>query len=283
MFLVIILSLFVGWTLVQPVFSSNILVLTPITSYSHSHFFFYTVKALASRGHTVTYWNGLKPREEIENVTQLHSEPLEKHNSKHEIGFASNNPVHLVLTQPDRMEKACKICYSDPVFHKLLNSEEKFDLVIIEAFMNECMLPFVIQFGAPLIYMSPLPPLPCMLEATCSPMSVQEYPFLGLDYTNEMNVFQRTISIAHSILMIYFRKWFTLPRVDTLARKQWNDTLGPLLTTKEIENRHLSLFITNSNSIINYHYFKSPIIVEAGGLHLQSPKPLPKVISETLL
>lgn len=273
--------LVVGWTL-HSVYPSNILVLTPITSYSHSHFFFYTVKALASRGHTVTYWNGLKPREEIVNVTQLHSESLEKHNSKHEIGFASNNPVRLVMAQPNRMEKACKTCYSDPVFHKLLNNKEKFDLIIIEAFMNECMLPFVIQFDAPLIYMSPLPPLPCMLEATCSPMSVQEYPFLGLDYTNEMNVFQRTISIAHSMLLIYFRKWFTLPRVDTLARKHWNDTLGPLPAIKEIENRYLSLYITNSNSIINYHYFKSPVIVEAGGLHLQSPKPLPKVISKTL-
>ena len=107
-------------------------------------------------------------------------------------------------------------------------------------------------------------------------MSIQEYPNLASDYTNEMNLLQRTISIAHNILMIYFRKWITLPRIDTLTREQWNDTAAPLPSVKEIEN-HISLFITNSNAIINYQYFKSSIIVEAGGLHLQPPQKLPKV------
>ncbi len=265
----------VGWA-VDPASSANILFLSPVTSYSHTHFFFYTIKALASRGHTITYWNGLKPRENIENVTHLHSESLEKFNSHHDIGFASNGPLRLMVTHTFRMENTCKACYSDPIFHQLLNSKEKFDLVVIEAFMNECMLPFVVQFDAPFAYLSPLPPMPWMLEPTCSPMSVQEYPFLGLDFTNEMNLLQRTISMAHSILIIYFRQWITLPRIDKLAREQWNATLGPLPAVKEIESR-LNLFITNSNPIINYHYFKSPVIVEAGGLHLQSPTQLPKV------
>lgn len=42
------------WNGPEPAESANILFLSPITSYSHTHFFFYTIKALAGRGHTVT-------------------------------------------------------------------------------------------------------------------------------------------------------------------------------------------------------------------------------------
>ena len=270
-----LLLLVVGWNL-ESTSAANILFLSPITSYSHTHFFFYTIKALASRGHTVTHWNGLKPREDIGNVTHLHSSGMQKVNSRHDIGFDTNNPVRLWLKHPDRMANTCRTCYNDPVFHQLITSREHFDLIVIEAFMNECMLPLVQHFRAPFIYMSGLPPLPWMLESTCSPMSTQEYPNLVTEFTSDMNLIQRTINIVVSVVMVYFRDWFILPRVDVEARQAWINSTEPLPTVKEIENR-LSLFITNSQPSINYQYFKSSTIVEAGGLHLRPPKQLPKV------
>lgn len=264
-----------GWT-VEPVSSANILFLSPITSYSHTHFFFYTIKALASRGHTITYWNGLKPREDLGNVTHLHSVALQKLNSRHDIGFDTNNPLQLWLKHPDRMTSICRACYKDPIFHRLITSRERFDLIVIEAFMNECMLPMVAHFKAPFIYMSGLPPLPWFLDATCTPMSVQEYPSLVTDFTNEMSVLQRATNLIMNTIMVYSRNWLVLPTVDVVAREAWINATVPLPTVKEIENR-LSLFITNSHPTINYHYFKSSTIVEAGGLHLRPPKPLPAV------
>ena len=264
----------VGWT-VEPVHSANILFLSPLTSYSHTHFFFYTIKALAARGHTITHWNGLEPREDIENVTQLYSETLEKFNRRHDIGFDYNSPFNLVFTLPHRVKTVCKICYKDPMFHQLMRSNEKFDLIVIEAFMNECMIPFVHHFRAPFIYMSGLPPLPYMLEATCSPMSNQEYPVLITALTDEMNLIQRAINMAISFSIVYFRTSFGFPYIDGVAREAWNATksLPPL---KEIEN-NVSLFITNTHPTTSYQFFKSSTIVEAGGLHLQSPKKLSKV------
>jgi glucuronosyltransferase len=268
------------WNGPEPAESANILFLSPITSYSHTHFFFYSIKALASRGHTITHWNGLKPREDIGNVTHLHSAQLQKVNSRHEIGFDTNNPVKLWLKHPERMANTCRTCYNDPVFHQLMTSREHFDLIVIEAFMNECMLPLVHHFRAPFIYMSGLPPLPWILESTCTPMSTQEYPGLVTDFTSDMNLVQRTINIAVSTMMVYFRNWLILPRVDAEARQAWINSTEPLPTVKEIENQ-LSLFITNSQASINYQYFKSSTIVEAGGLHLRPPKPLSKVIIYT--
>ena len=271
-----LLLLVAGWPL-EPVSCGNILFLSPITSYSHTHFFFYTIKALASRGHTITHWNGLKPREDIGNVTHLHSAALQKLNSRHEIGFDTNNPVRLWLQHPERMATTCKSCYRDQVFYQLMTSREHFDLIVIEAFMNECMLPLVAHFNAPFIYMSGLPPLPWILESTCSPMSTQEFPNLATDFTSEMNFLQRTLNIVISTTMVYFRNWFILPRVDAVAKEAWINSTVPLPLVKDIENR-LSLFITNSQPTINYQYFKSSTIVEAGGLHLRPAKPLPKVL-----
>lgn len=264
------------WRTLEPVSSANILFLSPITSYSHTHFFFYTIKALASRGHTITHWNGLKPREDIGNVTHLHSAGLQKLNSRHDIGFGTNNPIKLLVSHVDRMASTCRACYKDPVFHQLMASREHFDLIVIEAFMNECMLPMVTHFRAPFIYMSGLPPLPWIFDATCSPMSIQEYPALVTEFTSEMNLIQRTVNIITSTFMVYFRNWFILPKVDAVAREAWVNASVTLPSVREIENK-LSLFITNSQPTINYQYFKSSTIVEAGGLHLRPPQPLPKV------
>lgn len=256
--------------------AANILFLSPFTSYSHTHFLFYTLKALAGRGHTITYWNGLKPREDIANVTHLHSATLQKINSRHDIGFDTNHPIQLMLTLPDRLTSVCKAVYREPVFHSLLTSREHFDLIVIEAFMNDCMLPLVAHFRAPFIYMTGLPPLPWMLDATCSPMSFQQFPALATDYTEEMNLPQRIVNVFLNFLVIYYRNWFILPRVDQAAADVWINASVPLPTIKEIETQ-ISLFITNSHPTINYQYFKSAMVVEAGGLHLVSPKPLPQV------
>ena len=256
--------------------AANILFLSPFTSYSHTHFFHYTIKALAGRGHTITHWNGLKPREDIANVTHLHSAALQKLNSRHEIGFDSNHPIQLMLTLPDRLTSVCKACYREPIFHQLISSREHFDLIVIEAFMNECMLPLVAHFNAPFIYMSGLPPLPWILDSTCSPMSFQQFPALATDFTEEMTLPQRIVNVFLNVMVVYYRNWFVLPRVDQVASDAWINSSIPLPRIKEIEN-DISLFITNSHPAINYQYFKSALIVEAGGLHLVPPEPLPQV------
>ena len=140
------------------VYGANILFLSPHTSHSHTHFFFYIIKELAARGHTITHWNGLRPREQMVNVTQLFSPELDHFNTHHPIGFSTNNRALLVLSLPFYTETVCNACYTDPVFQRLLKSNERFDLVVIESFLNECMLPFTTHFKAPYIYISGLPP-----------------------------------------------------------------------------------------------------------------------------
>lgn len=187
-----------------------------------------------------------------------------------------SSPIALMLTLPDRLSNVCKAVYREPVFHQLIASREHFDLIVIEAFMNDCMLPLVQHFQAPFIYLSALPPLPWMLDYTCSPLSFQQFPALCTDFTEEMNLPQRIVNVFLNVMVIYYRNWFILPRVDQVAAEAWINSTVPLSPVKEIE-RNLSLLITNTHPVINYQYFKSALIVEAGGLHLVPPRPLPQV------
>ena len=73
----------------------NILFLSPITAPSHSNFFKPVIAALAGRGHTITYWNGLKPSEDEillanqsnNNLRLLYSDNLAEFNTNYQISF----------------------------------------------------------------------------------------------------------------------------------------------------------------------------------------------------
>ena len=113
-----------------------------------------------------------------------------------------------------------------------------------------------------------------MLDATCSPMYFASCPTLGTTFTDEMNLIERIVNSFTGMFAIYFRNQFILPKIDSLAAQIWtNITLPPI---KQIE-RNVSLFITNTHSTMYHNYPKSNAIIEAAGLHLVPPKPLPEV------
>lgn len=113
-----------------------------------------------------------------------------------------------------------------------------------------------------------------MLDATCSPMYFASCPTLGTTFSEQMNVFERIVNSFTGMFAIYFRNQHILPKIDSLAAQIWtNVTLPPI---KQIE-RNVSLFITNTHSTMYHNYPKSNAIIEAAGLHLVPPKPLPEV------
>ncbi|KZS10048.1 putative UDP-glucuronosyltransferase 2B20 [Daphnia magna] len=253
--------------------AANILFLSPFTSYSHTHVFFYSIKALASRGHTITHWNGLLPREDLANVTHLHSALLHKMNSHHEIGFNSNNPIALMLTLPDRLSTICKAVYREPVFHQRIASQEHFDLIVID--FHERLHVAVGSTFSCAFHLPERPPSATLdVGLHLFALSFQQFPALCMTFTQEMNFPQRVVNVFLNLMVIYYRNWSILPRVDQIAAEAWIYSTVALSPVKEIE-RNMSIFITNSHPVINYQYFKSGLIVEVGGLHLVPPKELP--------
>ena len=182
----------------------NILILSPITTPSHTNILKPLVMALADeRGHSVTYWNGLKPPSTFNSTTNnlrvLHSPKLAEINSDHQIGFNDRNSAfRLFFDIPKRMKIYCTAVYQDPVFHQLMNNtmRERYDLIVIEGVFNECSLLLAKALDLPFIYFNCFLPPTWLLDAIGSPLASEYFPHPGLSYTDEINIWQRTFNLS---------------------------------------------------------------------------------------
>ena len=258
----------------------NILVLSPVTSHSHTNFFRPVVRALAERGHCVTYWNGIPPDQSIftnktTNLRVLYSPSLARINN-HQTTIAikdHGSPFRLLLGIPNRMETYCTAVYKEAVFHQLMNSTERFDLIIIEGIFNECVLPVVRKFDVPFVYMLGQTPPPWMLDALGLSLAFDHLPNpTGAHHGDEMNLWQRTYNTLAGMTISYFHQWFVMPVVDRLATEMLK--LDNQTSVLETQSEYMSLVITNTHLSTHYKFPALPAIVEAGGLNCVKAKPL---------
>ena len=277
-------SLTIILLLLAAVDGGNILVLSPITAPSHSNFIRPVVIELANRGHTVTYWNGLKPSSnarKLLNVRHLYSESLHQLNGNHHttVGFDDCSLYRrfrmFFLDMSRKLETYCTVIYQDRVFHQLMTTDEHFHLVIMDGVLNDCVLPLVYKFKAPLVYLNSIAATPWQLDAVGAPLALDHLPNPGMDFADEMPLWQRTINTVTTVVGVYYRHWVIMPSVDRIAERMIGH--ANLTAVRDIEEKYLSLLVTNTHFSINYHHPKTATVVEAGGLHCLPPKPLKKV------
>ena len=285
---------------------SRILFLTPVTSPSHSTFFRPVVQALVHRGHFVTYWNGLKPatassatsahnsnnntRQQL--LRHLYSDQVGQLNDDHNVQFQDrDHPFRLLFTFYGRTVAACNALYDDVIFHRLMtSSDEHFDLIVIDGVLNECVLPLVHRFQSPLIYMNGFQASPWLLDAVGAPLSSSTYPNPAFSFASAMTIGQRALNALSNVFIVHYRNWFIMSTVDGLFKRhleqeaKTNNGSSPYTSiipnVREIEQRHLSLVITNTHFSLNYQHPKVDALVETGALHCQPSKQLPKVYEQ---
>ena len=261
---------------------SNILVLSPITAKSHTNIIKSLVNGLVNRGHSVTHWSGLKPDDVYNpNLRLLFSPELAQINSDHQIGFHHrDSPFQLMLDIPFRTATYCSVIYRDPIFRMLANSSisnsERYDLVVMDAVFNECLLPLVGILDVPLVYFNCFAPTPWLLNTMGSTLSLDHFPHPGSNYVPEMGFLQRTFNTVSGFVVAYFHRWFVMSVVDGIASRALVD-ISNGTSVIDIEDRYMSVLLTNTHFSINYQLPVSPSIIHVGGLHCVPAKPLPEV------
>ena len=259
----------------------NILVLTPITTPSHTNVFKPLVMALADRGHRVTHWDGLKPsKNNRTNLRVLYSPVMAEINSEHNVNFNDrDSPLRLLFRVPKTVANYCRAIHEDPVFHQLMNSrnEDKYDLIIVDGFFNECTLILAELFDIPFIYLNCFVPPPWLQNTIGTPMAFDHFPHSGLSLSDKMNFRQRMLNAVSGIALVAFYHVYVVPIIDRAASKVLGvDNATSIL---EIEDRYLSLLMTNTHFSLNYLMPTSPAVIQVGGVHCVPPKPLPAVIT----
>jgi glucuronosyltransferase len=159
---------------------------------------------------------------------------------------------------------------------KLIHSTDlSFDIIIVEAFVNECFLGFVHKFKAPLIQICTFAGFDFMGHWVGNPNPYAYVPNPNLKFSDKMNIWERMINTLMGTFLRLLRNYYYLPGQDAIMRKHFNNS-NDLPSLSEIEHMTSLLFI-NHHFSISYSKPLMPNIIQIGGIHVKPPKNLPQV------
>ena len=173
-------------------------------------------------------------------------------------------------------EALCHYVLQEENVQKLIHSTDlHFDLVVVEAFSNECFLGFAHKFKAPLIQLCTYGGGNFMAEWVGSPNPYSYVPDEFIDYTDKMNFWQRLYNTFLGTFKNVVRQLIHLPKQNAALHRYFNytDNLPPVW---ELEFK-TSLVLVNTHHSLSYPKPLMPNFVQVGGMHVKPPKKLPQV------
>ena len=179
-------------------------------------------------------------------------------------------------------ESLCHYLLQQESIQKLIHSTDlRFDVLIVTAFVNECFLGFAHKFQAPIIQVCPYAGGNFMADWVGSPHPYSYVPDEFIDYTDKMNIWERTHNTILCLLKHVGRQLIHLPKQNAALHKYFNYT-DNLPSVWELEHK-TSLVLLNSHHSLSYPKPLMPNYVQVGGMHLKPPKKLPEVRNVRLM
>jgi len=179
-------------------------------------------------------------------------------------------------------EATCHYILQQDSIQKLIHSTDlHFDIVIVEAFPNECFLGFAHKFQAPIIQICPYGGANFMADWVGSPNPYSYVPDEFIEYTDKMNFWERTHNTIVYLLKHVGRQLIHLPKQNAVMQKHFNytDNLPPVW---ELEYK-TSLVLLNTHHSFSYPKPLMPNYLQVGGMHVKPPKKLPQVRNVKLI
>jgi glucuronosyltransferase len=173
-------------------------------------------------------------------------------------------------------EALCDHILQEENIQKLIHSKDiHFDLMIVEAFVNECFLGFAHKFNVPIIQTCTYGGANFMGYWVGSPSPYSYVPDEFLEYKDMMNFWERMDNTIVNTLKHVGRQLIHLPKQNAVMQRHFNytDNLPPLW---ELEYK-TSLVLLNSHYSLSYPKPFMPNCVQVGGMHVKPPKKLPQV------
>jgi UDP:flavonoid glycosyltransferase YjiC (YdhE family) len=181
--------------------------------------------------------------------------------------------VFMGFMMPQLMEMILK----DKNVQKLINSNEKFDVVIVEQFLNDAQKALSTHFGAALITFYPIGANFWINPLVGNPSPLSYVPDMMLDYTAPMTFFQRLLNTLLYVFNELFYNLYMFPQQNKMLKKHLPN--GPDLYDVLY---NASIVLLNSHSSINQAVPHVPNMIEIGGFHVKPPKKLPNDLQEFL-
>ncbi|EAT37650.1 AAEL010381-PA [Aedes aegypti] len=259
--------------------AARILGVFPTPSKSHWILGSSLLKELASDGHEVTDVSPFK----------LSNPPANYHHveiaTDHEF---FNQKVEQLFSETDKsqiskmVEMYTAVNYfsnstlSSPAVKQLLRSNQKFDLVILEIFLDHALLGFAEHFGCPVIGTTTHGVLGWINSLVGTPQPLSYVPHVHIGFSNPMNFWQRMANVIFTAIDETLLSVLVYPEQDRMYREAFPNAKRSL---SEMRRDAVSLVLVNNHFSLSYPRPYVPNMIEIGGFHVnRKVNPLPENI-----
>ncbi|RLU27577.1 hypothetical protein DMN91_001381 [Ooceraea biroi] len=211
--------------------AARILGVFPYPSYSHQIIFRSLTTELARRGHELMIFTTDPINDStLQNYTEI---DLHYYYDSYAVNFYSKHTfgIWTVLSEVYKTNnKLTDWTLSHPVMQRLLspNSTEKFDLIIMQSLYLDALYGISFRLDAPLIAITPNPPLAIHHYKLGNPMSAAYAPDLFLGVDGNMNMWQRFLNMYYYLRQFIEYEIMVIPSQEKISRKYFGDSMPPV-------------------------------------------------------
>ncbi|KAL7028605.1 hypothetical protein ACKWTF_005918 [Chironomus riparius] len=285
------LIIFVMSLLIFDANSLNILFTSELASPSHHIFNSALARALAARGHNVTFISADLVKNPPENLHYIHMEYQYQMMDDFMPGvdvatffkeFINMGRLTNMIMMSGFGYEVCTELTKNKGFSVIMNYPDdfKFDLMIYDYTMLPCMLGLLHKFN--------YPPL-VAISAFCNPFTTADIfggdklgltvkPHYMLSYDSDMNILQRLDNGFLNFFESLIRKYYSIPAIDKQMKAMYGSDLPYV---GDIEKR-AQIALVNSHPAIEFAESLPPNVIEIGGMQIAEPKPVEKELDEFL-
>lgn len=256
--------------------SAKILGIFPVPSKSHYILGSALMKALAKKGHNVTFVNPYSTNKPMQNLREIPVPELETF--KQEYMSSSLDPKIPAWKSFKNIFNSFvtlgEVIWESKNFVKLIKSDEKFDVVILDYVLNDALLGVGKHFNASNILFSPVDDFPMLNRMSGIPYVIADHLPL---FDFGIDLITRTFSFILTLLLSFALNFVTDPFNEKLMKNYLPDS-PPL---SEIQS-NVSLILVNGHFSIGLPRPYVPNMVTIGGYHVCEQNPLPNDIQKFL-
>lgn len=259
--------------------SANILGVFPSPAISHQSVFQPIWRELSLRGHQVTVitTNPLNDPTLI-NLTEIDVGSIyetQKMSSFQET--VSNMKEKSLLDIRDNlfslMFNITEAVLSHPQVQDVIQDDSRSFGVMLVEFFFPTVYALSARFKCPMIGIATMLPSLTRNDAIGNPSHPVLHPDISLHLNNDLNFYERLLSIYYGIVFRYEHHHKILPDCDRIARKYISSDIPYL---GDIE-KNFSLVFLSFNQVLHRVRPNVPALIELGTMHIKPKQPLPKV------
>ncbi|KAF5298203.1 hypothetical protein FQA39_LY02627 [Lamprigera yunnana] len=267
--------------LYQYAYSAKILGIFHGATYSHQQLGSKLLYELARRGHEVTTIvpKQFAPKTSIKNfkTVEMDFDMTATDNFPNPFSMTNMGFITKTIFMEKFGEMLTESLLNETNVKALLTSNEKFDIIVMEEFVNQAFRGFCHHFKAHCIVVSTIGQSR-WTNIQMGNLNPPSYvPENSLTYTSKMNFFERLMNTyAFAIATLVFN-FYTLPTHNRFLQKYFPG--APHISELYYNT---SLMLLNSHVSINPALPNVPNMINIGGYHVSPPKQLPKDLQEYL-